>query len=218
VKIVASVSRGMLAVCLPITSSCIAQPTTPPDFSTTQPPWSGPISQDTDAAAEESGGGGVGATTGVNSGGATAQTSTPDAGTWHQQPATASQDAGSWAKDAAAAMTTWPTPASDASGTMPTMPAGDSGSSSSLYPPTTMTAQDFCNLYQMYCGFGTSQRDADMNACIMRYNSNSGQDGCYVYHLQAAIAGTATLCTTPPTQMCFDLHCPHATGLGGYCS
>jgi len=81
-----------------------------------------------------------------------------------------------------------------------------------------MTAQDFCNLYQMYCGFGTSGRDTDMNACITRYNTNTGQDGCYVYHLQAAIAGTATLCTMPPTQMCFDIHCPHATGQGGYCS
>jgi hypothetical protein len=61
-------------------------------------------------------------------------------------------------------------------------------------------------------------RYADMATCVMNYNTNTGQQGCYVYHLHAAIAGTATLCTSPPTQMCFDIHCPHATGQGGYCN
>jgi hypothetical protein len=158
----------------------------------------------------------TGSASGSDSGATPAQA--PEAGTWHPQQSSAPpvEDAAvpSVVGEAAAA-TPWPS-ASDAS----VAPSSDSGSSSSssLYPPTTETAQDFCTEYQMYCGFGGSQRYTDMNACVMNYNSNPGQDGCYVYHLHAAIAGTATLCTSPPTQMCFDIHCPHATGLGGYCS
>jgi len=147
--------------------------------------------------------------------GATGQTS--EAGTWHSpsQPSP-TEDAAPHVVADAAAPSTWP-PASDASAGVPASDSGSS-SSSSLYPPTTETAQDFCNEYQMYCGFGGSMRYADMATCVMNYNTNTGQQGCYVYHLHAAIAGTATLCTSPPTQMCFDIHCPHATGQGGYCN
>jgi hypothetical protein len=110
----------------------------------------------------------------------------------------------------------WPATPADDAGAGATQEAGSSGSSLP-YPPTNVSAQDFCSKYQQYCGFGGSMRYATMSACISNYNANPQQQGCYNYHLNAAINGTATLCTSPPTAMCFAIHCPHATGMGGYC-
>ena len=104
------------------------------------------------------------------------------------------------------------TPAPDA-GAATTQEAGPS----MIYPPTNVSAQAFCTSYQKYCGFGGSMRYASMSACVSNYDANPQQQGCYNYHLNAAINGTATLCTSPPTAQCFAIHCPHATGMGGYC-
>jgi hypothetical protein len=107
----------------------------------------------------------------------------------------------------------WPATAAPDAGAAATQEAG----SSLPYPPINVSAQDFCSKYQQYCGFGASMRYASMSACISNYNANPQQQGCYNYHLNAAINGTATLCTSPPTAQCFAIHCPHATGMGGYC-
>ena len=193
-KLRTAIAGGACLLVLSI-ASCATSPSMPQDFSYMADP-------STDAAAESGTQGGDG---GASSG--PSESESDASGGSAQTPA---GDPSSRSADASTP-STWPSMGSHGDAAAPTDP------NSSLYPPTNVTADAFCAKYQMYCGFGGSQRYANMSACVMNYNANPGQQGCYNYHLNAAISGTATLCTSPPTQQCFAIHCPHATGMGGYC-
>lgn len=178
-----------------MTAACATSP--PPDESLPSPESPSSAGEGSDAESVD----------GSGQDGAAAPSAPEEDASRDPRAAAPSRDASSQTGNAS-----WPaTPESDAGA------ATEEAGSSLLYPPTNVSAQAFCSKYQQYCGFGASMRYASMSACISNYNANTSQQGCYNYHLDAAINGTATLCTSPPTAMCFAIHCPHATGMGGYC-
>lgn len=77
-------------------------------------------------------------------------------------------------------------------------------------------AETFCATYEQYCGFGGDQRHADLATCLQFYDDNPEQQACFNMHLNSAIDGTAAACNGEPSAFCFNIHCPHATGID-YC-
>jgi hypothetical protein len=77
----------------------------------------------------------------------------------------------------------------------------------------TAAAKTFCGKYQMYCGYGKTNRHADEQACLADFEGNPIQQGCKVMHLDTSIAGTAAACNGMQSAFCFSIHCLHATGI-----
>jgi hypothetical protein len=77
----------------------------------------------------------------------------------------------------------------------------------------TAAAKAFCGKYQMYCGYGKTNRHADEQACLADFAGNPIQQGCKVMHLDTSIAGTAAACNGMQSAFCFSIHCLHATGI-----
>ena len=69
-------------------------------------------------------------------------------------------------------------------------------------PVSAAAAATFCAQYQTTCGFGGTNRFADLSACVSMYGAFvANRQRCATEHLcNAGQAGQATL------------HCPHATG------
>jgi hypothetical protein len=64
-------------------------------------------------------------------------------------------------------------------------------------------AQQFCQQYDMDCGFGEEGRFENSAGCVAAYDANQDCQACWQEHLDNV---------NPNNQGSQDTHCPHACG------